>query len=341
MRPVTVSLTACIILTCLVAPAFAQKDTPSRRQPPPFSTAMRNHLLKLYDLSNPRIDLDKLFAPGVNKDSIPALTHPRRIKAANAPFPTATGRVAVVVIHQHAVAYPLGILNFHEVANDVVAGVPVAVTYCPLCDSIGVFDRRLPPEDGDADAKPTVLEFGVSGFLLNSNVVMYERHTMGLWSQVFMQAITGPHAGRQLNMLPAQIMPFIRFQREHPDGEVLSTQTGYRRPYSRNPYAGYLKSPQVFRGYNFGYGNDLPPKTLGLGVHAGDIVVFITARRAAKEKVTLETPQGPIVVSANAAGLTVEQAPASAKTIQTFYHSWSAFYPGTRIIDVENAPSAH
>jgi hypothetical protein len=119
---------------------------------------------------------------------------------------------------------------WHEIVNDTLGGVPVLVTFCPLCYSADVFDRRV---DG------TVLTFGVSGFLRASNMVMYDRQTESLWQQALGEAVVGELTGSTLERLPAQIISFQQFRQAHPDGIVLSRQTGYRRPYGRNPYVGY------------------------------------------------------------------------------------------------------
>ena len=150
--------------------------------------------------------------------------------------------VVALEINGDARAYPLQILTWHEIANDEVGGVPVAVTFCPLCNSALTFDRRL---DGQ------VLEFGVSGLLRNSDLVMYDRNTESLWQQFTGQGIVGDLAGRQLTILPSAIVSFDDFRETHPDGRVLSRETGYNRPYGENPYAGYDtigRSPFLFRG---------------------------------------------------------------------------------------------
>ena len=302
----------------LMSPAvLAQGRRPSRQD-----------LLKQFDTSNPQIDLDDLRPGGPRKDGIPALTKPERMPARHASYPKDNARVIEVAVGDQAVAYPIWILNWHEIINDTVGGVPVAVTYCPLCDSAAVMDRRLTPKP---DADPIVLEFGVSGFLLNSNVVMYERNTDALWSQVYMQAITGPHAGRSLKYLPARVVSFKDFKARHPHGEVLTKNTGYDRPYDGPAYERYFADPdRVF--YKFDYDDRLPPKTLGMGIKAGDLVVFVRADAAIEKPITVETPLGRVVVTANEFGLQLEKAPEGVSSIQTFYHSWSAFYPKTTII---------
>jgi len=284
--------------------------------------ALKDELLSQYDTSDARFDPNDLLAPGVSKDGIPALLNPNKTL-----IPRANDRVVEVEIGTQSVAYPLNILNWHEIVNDEVAGVPIAVTYCPLCDSVSVFDRRLTLDDGSTQT----LEFGVSGLLYNSNVVMYERTTNGLWSQVKMEAISGPHAGRSLTFLPVRVTTFADFQANHPLGLVMSTDTGHERDYVHNPYEGYLKNPTgLFQKFDFD--DRVPPKELGLGIVAGDKTYFVRASEAIEHPIEVETPLGSVVVSAGSAGLRVIQVPDGVRTLQTFYHSFSAFHPGSTIV---------
>lgn len=128
-------------------------------------------------------------------------------------------------------AYPLAILMWHEIVNDVVGGKPVAITFCPLCNSTIAFDRTLP--------NGTVLDFGTSGNLRNSDLVMYDRQTQSWWQQITGEAIVGELTETQLEFLPSQIVAWGDFKQSYPEGMVLSRQTGYSRDYGLNPYRGY------------------------------------------------------------------------------------------------------
>jgi hypothetical protein len=128
-------------------------------------------------------------------------------------------------------AYPLAIMIWHEIVNDEVGGVPVALTFCPLCNATIAFDRTLP--DG------TVLDFGTTGNLRNSDLVMYDRQTFSWWQQFTGEAIVGDLTGTQLEFLPSQIVAWRDFKEAYPNGKVLSRETGHLRAYGSNPYAGY------------------------------------------------------------------------------------------------------
>ena len=128
-------------------------------------------------------------------------------------------------------AYPLAILIWHEIVNDEVGGEPVSLTFCPLCNATIAFKRTQP--DG------TVLDFGTTGNLRISDLVMYDRQTFSWWQQFTGEAIVGDLTGTKLEVLPSQIIAWSDFKTAHPDGDVLSRETGHVRSYGRNPYAGY------------------------------------------------------------------------------------------------------
>lgn len=125
--------------------------------------------------------------------------------------------------------FPLSILNRHEIVNDEIGGVPVSVTFCPLCNSAVAFDRRV---DGD------VVRFGVSGFLRNNDLVMWDDVTVSLWQQATGEAVVGAQAGTQLLSLPTSIVSFGDFRSAFPDGLSLSRDTGFDVTYGKNPYEG-------------------------------------------------------------------------------------------------------
>ena len=136
----------------------------------------------------------------------------------------------VVAVADQTRAYPLQILMYHEIVNDHLNGKPLSVTFCPLCNASIVFERNL---DG------VVLDFGTTGRLRKSDLIMYDRQTESWWQQFTGTAIVGRHAGAVLKRYPASIVAYRDYKSAYPDGEVLSQDTGHRRPYGRNPYRGY------------------------------------------------------------------------------------------------------
>ena len=181
-------------------------------------------------LPSPSLDLERLVAGGPPPDGIPAIDQPRFQRTGDVRRVDDEEQVLVVEVDDDARAYPVQVLTQHEIVNDTVGDVPVAVTYCPLCASGLAFDRRV----GDR-----VLSFGTSGVLIASNLVMYDRQTRSLWPQVEGRAVAGVLTGVELDRIPAGVLSWAQWREAHPDGWVLSRQTGHPYAYGANPYVGY------------------------------------------------------------------------------------------------------
>lgn len=177
------------------------------------------------------IDYSEVLSGGPPRDGIPSIDEPTfvSIEAAEA-WLAENEPVIALEIDGDARAYPLQILTWHEIVNDTVGGLPVVVTFCPLCNSALVFERTVEGE---------TVEFGVSGLLRNSDLIMYDRSDESLWQQFTGEAIVGNHVGKQLTFVPSSLISFADFKAAYPEGEVLSRETGFNRPYGENPYAGY------------------------------------------------------------------------------------------------------
>jgi len=182
-----------------------------------------------------RIDRTELLSGGPPKDGIPALDNPRFDTAATTPF-TGEDLILGVVLNGEAKAYPYGILNWHEIVNDIVGGVPVTITYCPLCDTGITFERRV-------NGRTTT--FGVSGKLYQSCLVMYDRLTDSLWSQPWGTGIFGNETNSVLNRLPTYKTTLGAWLEAYPQSAILSTGTGYSRDYFRYPYGTYFTNSQL------------------------------------------------------------------------------------------------
>ena len=183
------------------------------------------------DFSLHTVPFFEILSGGVPRDGIPPIDDPVFVEIADAD--EWIGDMEPVIsleIDGVTKAYPLQIMTWHEIVNDEVAGVPVAVTFCPLCNSAIAFDRRL---DG------VVYDFGTSGNLRYSDLIMWDRQTESWWQQLSGEAIIGELAGRRLTFLPASIISWSDFKAANPDSQVLSKKTGNTRDYGRNPYAGY------------------------------------------------------------------------------------------------------
>lgn len=198
------------------------------------------------DFSRATVDLAEIRSGGPPRDGIPPIDSPHFLPLHAITELDAQEPVLSLVINGDARAYPLRVLIWHEIVNDVVGGVPVAVTYCPLCNTAIVFDRRL---DG------MLLDFGTTGKLRHSDLVMYDRQTESWWQQYTGGAIVGRLAGRRLAILPARLESLERFRERAPQGRVLVPSDPALRPYGTNPYAGYDRAPRPFL-----FGGEEPPE---------------------------------------------------------------------------------
>ena len=196
------------------------------RSLPPNASAWPNT-----DFQRTSIDLAEILSGGPPKDGIPAIDKPLFVPPAEAAeWLDPREPVISVVDGGDARAYPLQILIYHEIVNDTVGGKPMAVTFCPLCNASIVFDRRI---------NGRVLDFGTTGLLRKSDLVMYDRQTESWWQQFTGTAIVGELNGMELLQIPSAIVAFKDFADRYPEGKVLSRKTGHFRPYGRNPYRGY------------------------------------------------------------------------------------------------------
>lgn len=183
------------------------------------------------DFSKRTVPLSDIFSGGPGKDGIPSIDNPQFESVENADkWLGELEPVQVVEINGEVKAYPVGILIWHEIVNDTVGGVPIAVTYCPLCNTALTFDRRV----GDR-----VLDFGVSGNLRFSDLIMYDRQTETWWQQLEGIGIIGELAGVELTFIPSPLVSWGDFKLANPDARVLSRDTGFSRSYGQNPYTGY------------------------------------------------------------------------------------------------------
>jgi hypothetical protein len=154
--------------------------------------------------------------------------------------------VIAVELAGEAKAYPLSILMYHEIANDQLANLPISITYCPLCNAAIVFDRRLKYKNVSY-----LLDFGVSGMLRNSDLVMWDRQSESWWQQFTGDALVGTHSGARLTQLPSMLISLAEFFETYPKGIVLSTETGHPGEYGTNPYIEYdnleNQHPRLFK----------------------------------------------------------------------------------------------
>jgi hypothetical protein len=222
----------------------------------------------------------EILSGGPPKDGIPALDDPQFIRATEETRIEASEPVITLEMGGTARAYPIRYLTWHEIVNDVVDGVPVAVTFCPLCNSALSFDRRVTGE---------VLSFGVSGKLRHSDMIMYDRETQSWWQQALGEGIVGEMTGVSLQLLPSWMESWAEFTARHPDGLVMA-EPAFNRDYGRNPYRGYDSSHRPFL-----YSGEMPPH----GIDALARVIRVGDRAWPMERLQREgeVREGGVVIS--------------------------------------------
>lgn len=282
---------------------------------------------KGFDFTRLTVPRTEIHPGGPPKDGIPALTKPRLISADKATYLRADDRVIGVVSGRDARAYPLKILNYHEIVNDEVGESPVAVTYCPLCDSAAVFDRRTPLGTRD---------FGVSGLLYNSNVLMYDRggESESLWSQMKTQGISGPAANQPLKSLPLELTTWSDWRGRYPQTRVLSTRTGHNRDYGRNPYGSYFETPGLMFTVQ-PLSDRLPLKERVLGVWTGSASraypesSFSPERRRVED--VIDGKRLVVEFNPQSRSLRVAEAESGIEWMYSLWFAWYAFRPETDV----------
>ncbi|MCI0745256.1 MAG: DUF3179 domain-containing protein [Verrucomicrobia subdivision 3 bacterium] len=279
-----------------------------------------------FDLSSAIIPRNQIVSGGVGRDGIPAIDNPRFISAREANFLRNDDLVVSVSVGDRTRAYPLRILTWHEVVNDQIGNQPIAVTYCPLCGTAMVFNRII---------NGRTLSFGVSGLLYQSDVLMYDRETESLWSQLAMKAVAGPQVNAALELLVSEHMTWQAWNLKHADGEVLAPPSSSGRNYARNPYAAYEGNPGtvfpvpkhrpelpdkawvigiILNGVPKAYLTSQLPPDEPLADSVGGIAVGITYDRIAKQ---------PTVVNS----VTGEAVP----YVLAYWFAWQAFYRHTEL----------
>jgi hypothetical protein len=281
-----------------------------------------------FDLSNSSIPPELILSGGPDKDGIPAIDNPRFISAQQATFLNDESRILGIEIDGVSKAYPIAILNWHEIVNDEINGHAYAITYCPLCGTGVAFA---------ADIGDQKLDFGVSGLLYNSDVLLYDRQTESLWSQIMRKAISGELRGKELTQLPITHTSWSDWRANHPQTQVLSEKTGFSRDYRRDPYQGYEQSQATY----FRVTHEAPPayhpkeRVLGLEIDGRfKAYPFVEIDRGgvrelkdrfAGENLTIHWDK-----SHRRAHITDDRG-STLPTIEGFWFAWFTFHPETEI----------
>lgn len=302
-----------------IAPGFAgAADAPKAgSQPPPPAE------LNGFSLTQAAVPRREIVPGGPPRDGIPAITDPKTLPATRAPWGDEEVVIGVVEGGQ-ARAYPTTILLWHEAVNDALGGRPILVTYCPFCGTGMVFDRRVQGQER---------QFGVSGLLYQSNVLLYDHATQSLWSQMGEQAITGPSRGEHLLLLRSRMARWGAWRKAHPDTTVLSPDTGYRRPYGSSPYGDYAISDRL--AFPAPLDTRFHPKMPTIGVVAPDgrTRAYPASELAAAGGSVRDRLAGKEVQVSYDPGQEVFhfEAPPDYQVVEGYWFAWAAFHPRTSV----------
>lgn len=233
------------------------------------------------DFAKTSVQFDEIMGGGPPKDGIPSIDNPRFQPVDEARWLDGRSPVIGIEINGDARAYPLGILNRHEIANDRVGGVPVAVTFCPLCNASVVFRREI----GGSETT-----FGTTGKLRNSDLVMYDRRTESWWQQFTGKAIVGELTGYELERIPARIESFDKFRQRHPNGRVLERPFSRHDAYETTPYPGYDGNSRPW-----GFYRGPMPKTVSPMARVVTVADRAWALKLVRDQGRVETEDGLII----------------------------------------------
>ncbi|MFQ5671516.1 MAG: DUF3179 domain-containing protein [Nitrospinales bacterium] len=281
-----------------------------------------------FDKSRHNIPLDEIHSGGPPKDGIPALLKPKFIAAAEAETEHLkdSDRVLGLFLNGQAKAYPIKILNWHEIVNDRVGGQAVVISFCPLCGTGMVFDATI---------KGRQMTFGVSGLLYQSDVLLYDHQTESLWSQIKSQAVTGKMTDTRLVLLPSSYTTWGAWRKKHPDSLILSTDTGYRRNYYRDPYEGYYTSPDIMFSVN-NRSNLYHPKERVVGIEIGGKTKAYPFSELAKSKPMVKDTVGGVPVNifydnSSQTAVIRDRAGKELPSVVGFWFAWYSFHPDTEV----------
>lgn len=279
-----------------------------------------------FDLTGALVAKDEILLGGPQRDGIPAIDKPIFVPGKQAKFLKPDDRVLGLINNKQAKAYPIAILNYHEIVNDNVGGDKITVTYCPLCGS-GIAYR--------SEVGGKHLNFGVSGLIYNSGLLLYDRQTESLWSQILAKAITGPMKGTKLEIVQLTHTTWRDWLQRYPTTLALSTETGFSRDYSKEPYAGYEQSGRLWFPVNF--------RAMGYHPKERIIGVEINGKFKAYPFTELSKTSGEIKDSVNGkklfirfdshnqTGTVFDESGKEQRSITTFWFAWYAFHEDTDV----------
>jgi hypothetical protein len=281
-----------------------------------------------FDVSGSLVPENEIFHGGPPRDGIPSIDKPKFLPVGGPHHLKPDDRVLGVYHNGIARAYPVAILNYHEIVNDRFADEAIVVSFCPLCGTGMVFNATVEGVDR---------QFGVSGLLYNSDMLLYDRESLSLWSQIMMQSISGPLKGVALTPLAVANTSWSDWQARYPKTQVLSRDTGYSRDYDRSPYPGYNEDSTIMFPVNNLAAAVYHPKELVIGLQIGNrfkAYPFSELAKSAKKSLQDIVNNERVIVSFDAnhrTGAVYDQNGKEIPTVISFWFAWIAFHPDSDV----------
>jgi len=291
-------------------------------------------MLNGFKIIDPLIPAYDIYPGGPPRDGIPSIDSPKFLNVKDAKFMRPSDRVLGIKLNGVAKAYPIRILNWHEIVNDRFKEDPVVISYCPLCGTGVAFSSIV---SGSAKS------FGVSGLLYNSDVLLHDRETESLWSQILGKAVSGPLKGTPLKKIYLFHTTWGDWKKRHGDTLVLSTITGFRRNYDRDPYDGYEKSKKImFPVSNKDSRYHEKELIIGIEVKGKHIAFpFTEMEKASKDIIKQKFNGQDIWVSydhSNRSALVTDPKGNPLDSLLSYWFAWIAFFPDTEVYTVFSNP---
>jgi len=319
------TITTLVLLVCVffISPsAIAEPNRPGN--PRGYSP---DALLEVFNLTQADSDVafDSLMQACAARDCIPSIDQPVYVATHDVDYLRDDDLVMTLSHNGITRAYPIRILDHHEIVNDVFGADPIAITYCPLCGSGLAFDRR---QDGQ------VLEFGVSSLLHNSDLVMYDRQTESLWQQITGEAFAGKSRGSQLKALPLSMVTWSDWRAQYPNAEVLTVEGVRTDSYQKTAYGDYAESERIYMPVSATDAR-LHPKRMILGMEIGEQAIAIDSEWLAEEKSWSDDSRGKkLLVTMNDTGEVKASFDNKPITVHNMYwFAWYTFHPNTALIN--------
>ncbi|PVV26857.1 MAG: hypothetical protein B6D79_04965 [gamma proteobacterium symbiont of Ctena orbiculata] len=283
-----------------------------------------------FDVTDALVPIENILPGGPPKDGIPSIDQPKFIPADKVDFLVPEDRVLGLSYNGQIKAYPIAIMNWHEIVNDRFGSQSIAITFCPLCGTGIAFN---------AEQNDKQLSFGVSGLLYNSDMLLYDRDTESLWSQIKMQAISGKFKGNRLQPIALRHTSWSDWVERYPRTQVLSEDTGYSRNYRRSPYGDYEKNRAIYFPVEFA-AQGYHPKERVLGVNIGGVSKAYPFTELAKTSGRINDSVGGQIIKIE---YDIDHETASAQdsegttipTITVFWFAWYTFHPDTQLFQME------